>query len=92
MNLSSRSYKEVAKSYNHIAFGNRVRDLRKKKKLTQMDLCAKMVIDYENGTTMDVSVLSRIERGIANITLDKVFLLIKSLEVHPNELLNFKVK
>jgi len=92
MNLTIRSYKEIAKSNNHVLFGRKVRALRKKKKLTQIDLCAKMVIDHQSGSTMDVSVLSRIERGIANITLDKVFLLSKTLEVTPKELLNFRVK
>jgi len=91
MSLTARSYKEIAKSDNHILFGNKVRSIRKKKKMTQIDLCVKVVIDNSSGATMDVSVLSRIERGIANITLDKLLLISRALEVTPKELLNFKV-
>ena len=63
------------------AFGNRVRELRLEKKLTQEKLS--LVCD------MDRTYISGIERGIRNISLINISRLAEALDVAPAELLQF---
>ena len=60
-------------------FGKRVKDLRKAKGISQeafAQLCA-----------FDRSYMSRIERGIVRITLEKVYVIARILECQPADLL-----
>jgi len=65
-----------------IAFGENLRKLRKKKGLTMMDLAFEADIEY--------SQIARIERGIANPTISTLYVLAKSLDVKPQDLLKFE--
>lgn len=61
------------------AFGQRIREVRKRKGISQ-DRLALM-------TDIDRSYMGRIERGEAQITLEKVYRLAKALDCLPQELL-----
>jgi Predicted transcriptional regulators len=63
------------------AFGNRVRYLRKAKKLSQEVLAWK--------ADSELSQISRIERGVLSTGLSQVFKIAEALEVHPKELFDF---
>ena len=66
-----------------IGFGNKVRSLRMEKKLT--------IEQFANEHNLNVTQLSRIERGEFNVTISYIFLLAKLLDVKPSELLDFGV-
>lgn len=65
------------------AFGNHLKTLRQKKNISQEKLA------YDCG--MEISQISRIERGVINTSISNLFLIAKSLNVHPKELLDFEV-
>jgi len=92
MDNEKRSFKNIPKSSNHVLFGQKIKDIRKSKAMTQADLARLIVINDEEGTTMDLAVLSKIERGISNITLEKLFSLAKALKVKPSELFDFYIE
>jgi transcriptional regulator with XRE-family HTH domain len=62
-----------------VRFGNRVRELRKKKGLSQEGLA------LESG--LDRSYVGGVERGERNISLENIEKLARALRVHPSELL-----
>jgi transcriptional regulator with XRE-family HTH domain len=63
------------------AFGEHLRNLRKKKGLTMMELAYEADIEY--------SQIAKIERGVSNTTISTVHLLAKALEIKPIELFRF---
>lgn len=64
-----------------IAFGANLRNLRKKKGLTMMNLAFEADIEY--------SQVAKIERGLSNPTISTLQLLATALGVKPQELLDF---
>jgi len=65
------------------ALGKRIRELRLQEGLTQQQLA------FEAG--LELSQISRIERGIINTSASQLFIIAKTLDIHPKELFNFKV-
>jgi len=65
----------------HKLFGSKIIELRKKKGLTQEDLCDLIGVDR--------SYMGFIERGERNTTLDKIDKIAKALKVSPKELFDF---
>lgn len=61
--------------------GNRIREIRLSKKLSQEALSYKAEIEY--------SQISRIERGVINTSVSQVFTIAKALNVKPHELFMF---
>ncbi len=68
----------VDKNPHVVAFGKRVRELRKEKGISQENLALMSGIDR--------SYMGKIERGEFNITLIKIFLISDALEVHVTDL------
>jgi transcriptional regulator with XRE-family HTH domain len=62
-----------------VRFGNRVRELRKKRGLSQEGLALE--------SDLDRSYVGGVERGERNISLENIEKLAKALGVHPSELL-----
>jgi transcriptional regulator with XRE-family HTH domain len=62
-----------------VAFGQRIRTIRKEKGLSQESLAALADIDR--------SYMGHIERGEKNITLTKIYQIAKALDVSPSQLL-----
>lgn len=63
-------------------FGDKLKKIRNDKSLTLRDL--------EAYTGIGNSMISKIERGKANITILTIIKLADALEVHPSELFSFK--
>ncbi len=63
------------------AFGKRLRTVRKEKGFTQEELAARADIE--------LSQVSRIERGVINTTISQVFILAEALGIKPQELFEF---
>ena len=63
-----------------VAFGARVRTLRKEKGLSQEGL--------SNLAGIDRSYMGQIERGEINLTLTKIYQIVDALEVAPSVLFN----
>ncbi|MGZ6412654.1 MAG: helix-turn-helix domain-containing protein [Bacteroidia bacterium] len=74
--MKSTSQKDIAKK-----LGKKVAELRKDKNLSQADLC------YE--AEIDVSTLSRLERGQLNVTLSILQAISKTLSVEMKDLFDF---
>jgi len=91
MDNQKRSFKSIPRSHNHVLVGQKIKELRRSKKMTQTDL-ASMIVVNDEGTTMDLAVLSKIERGVSNMTLEKLFALAKALNVKPSELFEFYIE
>lgn len=66
------------------AFGKRLRELRKAKKLSQEALAWK--------ADSELSQISRMERGIVNAGLSQIFKIAKALEVPAKELFDFEIE
>lgn len=64
-----------------ILLGKRIQSLRESKGMTQKDLA------FE--TELDISTISRLERGILNPRLDTILSLSAVLKVHPKQLFDF---
>lgn len=64
-----------------VNFGNRVRQMRLAKNISQEQLAFDAGLEY--------SQLSRIERGVINTSISHVFVIAKALKVHPSELFFF---
>lgn len=62
-----------------VAFGERVRQIRKEKGLSQEALADLAGIDR--------SYMGHIERGDQNITLTKIFQIAEALDIYPHELI-----
>jgi transcriptional regulator with XRE-family HTH domain len=60
-----------------------LKKIRAEKKISQSDLA------YECG--MEVSQISRMERGLLNTSISNIFLISKVLNIHPKEMLSFDV-
>jgi transcriptional regulator with XRE-family HTH domain len=67
-----------------ILFGKNLKALRESKDITQ----AQLSIDCD----FDVSVISRIERGVVNTSLSNLKLIADALKVDMQELFNFEIK
>lgn len=65
-----------------IAFGENLKNIREQKNITQ----AQLAIDCD----FDVSVISRIERGVVNTSLSNLKLISKALGVEMKELFYFE--
>jgi len=71
------------KAFN-ILFGDNLRKIRKRKKLSQENLA------YD--ANIPISQVGRIERGEINTTISTIFALSKALELkHPKELFDFEI-
>lgn len=64
-----------------IAFGNHLREMRKKQGYSQEELA--------NNADVELSQISRIERGVINTSLSQILQIAKALNVHPKELFDF---
>lgn len=64
-----------------ITMGNKLRDIRKEKKMTQEDVADKAGIA--------VSQVGRIERGKLNPSISTIFVIALALDVEPKELFDF---
>ena len=64
-------------------FGNRLRDIRKSKGYSQEELA--------NKADLELSQISRIERGVINTSLSQIFQISKALNIHPKELFDFTI-
>ena len=62
-------------------FGKKLREIRVSKNITQEKLSAI--------TDLEISQISRIERGIINTSISHLFILADALEISPSDLLNF---
>ena len=72
--------KKVDKTYL-ISFGKNLKRVREEKNITQ----AQLAIDCD----VDVSVISRIERGVVNTSLSNLKLIANALNIHLKELFDF---
>lgn len=66
------------------AFGVRLQFLREEKQLSLRQLAQNCEIDYSD--------ISKIEKGLRNIQLSTIVELAKGLDVHPQELFDFKLE
>lgn len=66
-----------------IAFGKRVEKFRKKMGLSYRELAQKCDVDHSN--------ISKIEKGEVDLRISTIQELAKGLEVHPQELFDFKI-
>jgi transcriptional regulator with XRE-family HTH domain len=66
------------------AFGMRLRDIRKSKNLSQQQLA------YT--ADLELSQISRIERGIINTSISQVFQIARALNVHVKEFFDFDLE
>ena len=62
-----------------VAFGNRIRELRKERGLSQ-----EAIADLAG---IDRSYMGHIERGELNVTLIKIYQIASALDIHPSELI-----
>ncbi|MCQ4140420.1 helix-turn-helix transcriptional regulator [Chryseobacterium sp. EO14] len=65
--------------------GNKIKELRLEKGLSQIDLVARME------GNIDVTNISRIEKGRTNPTVYTLFRIADALEVHPKEFFDIKI-
>ncbi len=63
------------------AFAARLREIRKAKGLSQEQLAFQ--------ADVELSQISRIERGIINTSLSQIFQIARALDIHPKELFDF---
>lgn len=66
-----------------LAFGKRVEKFRKSLGLSYRQLAQKCDVDHSN--------ISKIEKGEVDLRISTIYELSKGLEVHPQELFNFKL-
>ena len=69
-----------------ISVGNKIKEIRQDKGLSQLDLVGKM------DGNIDVTNISRIEKGRTNPTVYTLFRIALALEVHPKEFLDVQIK
>ena len=67
-----------------LAFGSRLRQVRKERKMSQEELA--------HLAGIAVSQVGRIERGVLNPSISTLFAIARALEVEPKELFDFKEK
>ncbi|HBR12677.1 MAG TPA: XRE family transcriptional regulator [Chryseobacterium sp.] len=68
------------------SIGLRIKEVRQDKGLSQLDLVGKM------DGNIDVTNISRIEKGRTNPTVYTLFRIALALEVHPKEFLDIQIK
>lgn len=68
------------------SIGLRIKEVRQGKGLSQLDLVGKM------DGNIDVTNISRIEKGRTNPTVYTLFRIALALEVHPKEFLDIQIK
>jgi predicted transcriptional regulator len=83
-NLCLAFVKQARDIENIKAFGIRLRDVRKSKGFSQERLAF--------SADLELSQISRIERGVINTSISQVFQIAKALGVHPNGLFDFDFK
>lgn len=69
-----------------VSVGNKIKEVRQDKGLSQLDLVGKM------DGNIDVTNISRIEKGRTNPTVYTLFRIALALEVHPKEFLDVQIK
>lgn len=69
-----------------ISVGSKIREIRQEKGLSQLDLVGKM------DGNIDVTNISRIEKGRTNPTVYTLCRIASALEVHPKEFLDFQIE
>lgn len=62
-------------------FGNHLRNIRKLKGISQEELA--------NLADVELSQISRIERGVINTSISQILQIAKALKIHPKELFDF---
>ncbi len=67
------------------AVGNKIKEIRQSKGLSQLDLVGKME------GNIDVTNISRIEQGRTNPTVYTLFRIADALEVHPKEFFDIEI-
>ena len=67
-----------------IEFGKNLRKIRKSKGFTQAELA--------NDLDIEISQISRIERGIINTSIITIYKISTTLKINITELFNFKIK
>ncbi|WP_152596427.1 helix-turn-helix transcriptional regulator [Algibacter lectus] len=75
---------DLGKSVFLISFGQRLKELRKDRKLSLRQLSIRCNIDYSD--------ISKIEKGKRNIQISTILELAKGLEIHPKELFDFNLE
>lgn len=68
-----------------ISIGNKIREIRQEKGLSQLDLVGRM------DGNIDVTNISRIEKGRTNPTVYTLFRIALALEVQPRDFLDVKI-
>ncbi len=69
-----------------ISVGKKIKELRLERGFSQLDLVGKM------DGNIDVTNISRIEKGRTNPTIYTLFRIAWALEVHPKEFLDFQIE
>lgn len=69
-----------------ISVGSKIKEIRLDKGLSQLDLVGRM------DGNIDVTNISRIEKGRTNPTVYTLFRIALALEVHPKEFLDFQIE
>ncbi|MEM6966503.1 MAG: helix-turn-helix transcriptional regulator [Bacteroidota bacterium] len=64
-------------------FGSKLRKVRKEKGFTQEDLAYR--------ADLELSQISRIERGVINTSISQLFFIAEALEISPKELFDFEI-
>ena len=64
-------------------FGENLRKIRLSKNFTQESLA--------NTANLEISQISRIERGVINTSISQVFVIAKALGIDPKDLFDFKI-
>ncbi len=65
------------------AFGKHLKKIRNSKKITQAELAFTC--------EMEISQISRMERGLINTSISNLFLIAQVLNIHPRKLLDFEI-
>lgn len=68
------------------SIGNKIKEIRQEKGFSQLDLVGRM------DGNIDVTNISRIEKGRTNPTVYTLFRIALALEVHPKEFLDIQIK
>lgn len=66
-----------------LLLGKRIKALRVQRKISQAQLAA--------DCNIEISQISRIERGVINTSASQLYVIAKNLKVHPKELFDFNM-
>lgn len=82
--IRPKLYVAYLREEKHIKLlGERIKHIRIQKNISQAQLAA--------DCNMEISQISRIERGIINTSISHIFVISKYLGIHPKELFDFEV-